>query len=245
MAAIGKLLAVLTLVASLGIMTWSLGVYVQRPGWFNPPPEGGVDKGNNPVGFAQAKAETEALARSAAAVSASWGAHLKMLEEREDYRAKRQFAYAERLKWARKGHPTDKVDKDNPKSAGKGFYEPVIDPATKLYDMTKLGPAVVGTDGRPLPGLEGLQDSITGDVAEILDLNKQIRDGRLEYDKVSADVAATEIRVIKMGVIRDSVQAERFFLDTFEVNVFETRETVFRRVGQLRGRLRVLGVNDP
>ena len=43
MTAIGKLLAVLTLVVGLAIFTWSLGVYVQRPGWFNDPPEGGVE----------------------------------------------------------------------------------------------------------------------------------------------------------------------------------------------------------
>jgi len=41
------------------------------------------------------------------------------------------------------------------------------------------------------------------------------------------------------------VQAELFFLSTFEVNVFETRETVFRRERQLRDRLRTLGINDP
>ena len=56
---------------------------------------------------------------------------------------------------------------------------------------------------------------------------------------------ATQARVIAMGVIRDSVQAELFFLSTYEVNVFETRETVLRRERQLRGRLKVLGYNDP
>jgi hypothetical protein len=48
-----------------------------------------------------------------------------------------------------------------------------------------------------------------------------------------------------MGVIRDSAQAEVFFLSTFEVNVFETRETVFRRERQLRARLKGLGILDP
>ena len=92
MTAIGKLLAVLTLVVGLGILTWSVGVYVSRPGWFNPPPEGGIDKGNNPVGFAQVKAESEALTRSAAVASEAWGTHLKLLEEREKYRAARKAA---------------------------------------------------------------------------------------------------------------------------------------------------------
>ena len=36
MTAIGKLLALLNLVAGLGVLTWSVSVYVQRPGWFDP-----------------------------------------------------------------------------------------------------------------------------------------------------------------------------------------------------------------
>jgi hypothetical protein len=250
MAAIGKLLAVLTLVVSLGILTWSVGIYVSRPGWFDDPTEGGIDKGNNPLGFKQLKAETESFNRAAAVASEAWGASLKTLEEREKYRAFRKAAYAERLRWAHKGNPRDPVDKDNPKSPGKGFYEPVVEPGTKLYDMTTVagipkGPAVRGTDGNPLPGLDGLLDTLASDVTAIQELSAQITEGRKEYDKLSAQVAATEVRVVKMGVIRDNVQAELFFLSTFEVNVFETRETVFRREKQLRDRLRILGINDP
>jgi hypothetical protein len=40
-----------------------------------------------------------------------------------------------------------------------------------------------------------------------------------------------------MGDIRDEVQSERYFLETFEVNVYETRETVLRRKKQLLQRL--------
>src|SRR5215207_567474 len=116
MAAIGKLLAVLTLVVSLGLLTWSVGIYVSRPGWFDPPPDGGIDKGNKPVGFAQLKAETESLNRAAAVASEAWGVHAKLLDEREKNRAARKAAFAERLVWAHKGNPRDPVDKDNPKS---------------------------------------------------------------------------------------------------------------------------------
>jgi len=250
MTAIGKLLAVLTLVVGLGILTWSVGVYVSRPGWFEKAPDGGIDKGNNPVSFDQVKVEAEALTRSAAVAGEAWGKHLKLLEEREKYRVARKAAYAERLRWALKGNPNDKIDKDNPKSPGKGFYEPVVDPASKLYDLTTVagipkGKAVLGTDGSPLPGLDGLLDSLVGDVTAMQELNKQIMDGRKEYDKIGVQVAATEVRAVKMGVIRDSVQAELFFLSTFEVNVFETRETVFRRERQLRSSLKVLGITDP
>jgi hypothetical protein len=119
-----------------------------------------------------------------------------------------------------------------------------------LHDLSTVGgipkgKAVLGTDGNPLPGLDGLLDSIVGDVTAMQELNKQIMDGRKEYDKISAQVAATEVRLVKMGVIRDSVLAELLFLSTFEVNVFETRETVFRRERQLRSSLKVLGITDP
>ena len=46
-------------------------------------------------------------------------------------------------------------------------------------------------------------------------------------------------------MIRDSIQSEWFFLSSFEVNVYETRETVLRRERQLRNRLKALGVVDP
>jgi hypothetical protein len=250
MTAIGKLLVFLNLVAGLGILTWSTSVYVSRPGWFNPAPDGGVDKGNSPVGFAQLKAETDALTRSAGIASAAWGTHLKTLQEREKLRAERRAGFDQRRRWAYKGNPKDLADKDNPKSA-KGFYEPVVDPNTKLYDLTvdanglPKGAAVLGTDGVPLPGLDGLGNSITGDTAEIVDLDKQILAQRNEFLKVTKDVQAMEIRKIKMGEIRNNIQNELFFLSTFEVNVYETRETVFRRERQLRERLKVLGITDP
>jgi hypothetical protein len=258
MTAIGKFLAILSLVASLGVMTWSMNLYVARPGWFEGPPEGGVDKGNNPVGFKQLDEEVKVLTRSAAVAGEAWGVHVKLIEEREDYRAKRRVAYAERLYWAHKGHPKDKVDKDNPKSPGKGFYEPVVDPVTKLYDLSTVaglpkGKAVVGTDGVPLPGLDGLLDSLEGDVNRpladpnpgIVALNADIMAQRKEFDRLDALVVQTEEKAVRMAVIRASVQAELFFLATFEVNVFETRETVLRRERQLRARLKSLGVYDP
>jgi hypothetical protein len=249
MTAIGKLLALLNLVAGLGILTWSVGVYVERPGWFADP-DAAVDKGSSPVTFKQLKIETDALTRGAGVASEAWGTHLKTLEEREKLRAGRRVAYAERLRWAHKGNPKDAADPTNPKSPGKGFYEPVIDPATDLHDLTLVaglpkGKAVLGTDGNPLPGLDGLLDSLSGDVTEIQNLNAQIMEARKEFDKISANVVATEIRAIKMNEIRDSVQAELFFLSTFEVNVFETRATVIRRERQLRDRLKILGVTDP
>jgi hypothetical protein len=250
MTAIGKLLALLNLVAGLGILAWSVTIYVERPGWFDKAPDG-VDKGNSPVGFEQLKAETDALGRAAGVASAAWGTHLQTLEEREKYRADRRKAFDDRRRWAYKGHPNDKVDPVNPKSPGKGFYEPVIDPASKLYDLSvdakgiPKGKAVVGTDGVPLPGVEGLAGSISGDTAEIAKLTEETIAQRAELNKLNAQVVAVEVRLLKMGEIRDSVQAELFFLSTFEVNVFETRETVLRREKQLRRSLRTLGITDP
>jgi hypothetical protein len=250
MTAIGKLLAVLTLVVGLGIFTWSLGIYVQKPGWFNDPPEGGVDAGNKPVTFKGLEAEAASLTRASQLASEAWGAQVKLLEDREKVRKSRKDAYAERIKWAHEGNKKDKVDKDNPASPGKGFYEHAIDPATKLFDMTLVaglpkGKAVLGTDGLPLRPLDGLLDSIVGDVTAIQDYNAQILKQRQRYKALQIESRDYEDRGVRMTVIRDSVLAERFFLETFEVNVYETRETVRRRQEQLRGRLRGLGIVDP
>ena len=250
MTLIGKLLVFSILVVALAVMTWSTSVYVQRPGWFGDATPEAADKGHKPVNFKHLKAEAEALYRNAAVAGEQWGTHLKVLEDREKLRADRRAAYAERIRWAHKGNPKDLIDKDNPKLGGKGFYEPVVDPATKLYDMTVVaglpkGKAVLGTGGQPLPGRDGLLDSISGDVAAAVELEKQIRDLEAQFDALQKQVVDTQARAIKMGEIRDQVQGELFFLSTFEVNVFETRETVFRRERQLRTRLKGLGVNEP
>ncbi|HEY1192044.1 MAG TPA: hypothetical protein VGE74_30725 [Gemmata sp.] len=260
MTAIGKLLAFLILVVGLTMMTWAVGVYVQRPGWFNPIPEGGTDKGSNPATFAELKAEIEVLNRSAQVASGTWGDNLKALEEREQFRAERRKGYAERVKWMHTGNPKDLINPANPKS-GVAFYGHVVDPTLRLDDLTvdatgkpkgepilgDVAPGVMGMAPKalPLPGLDGLATSVAGDVKGIEALAQEILDQRKKYDALSAEVIGTEQRLLAMNTIRDSVQAELFFLSTFEVNVYETRETVVRRERQLRNRLRSLGVSEP
>jgi hypothetical protein len=248
MTAIGKLLVLSCFVAALSMLTWATGLYVERPGWFADSIDE-PEKGQKPINFKQMKAEMDALARGAAVASEAWGKHLKALEDREKLRGDRKAAYAQRIAWAHKGNPNDLIDKANPKS-GKGFYEPVIDPETRLYDLgltagVPKGNAVKGNDDTYLPGVDGLLDSIKGDTEAINDLNKQILEKRTEFDKLTVAVQDTEKKAIAMGVIRDSVQSELFFLQNFEVNVTETRETVIRRERQLRNRLKSLGVYDP
>ncbi len=248
MTAIGKLLALLNLVVGIGVLSWSVNLYVHRPGWFDEPSES-VDKGNKPVGFKQFKVEADNLYKVAAISSEAWGTSLKALEEREKYRADREAGYAKRIQWARKGNGTDLTDPLNPKS-GKGFYEPVIDKTNNLHDLSVVaglpkGKAVVGTDGLPLTGLDGLLDSIAGNTAASLEIQKEILKQEAEFDRLDKLVIETQIKAIKMGVIRDSVQAEWLFLTAFEVNASETRDTVFRRERQLRARLKILGISDP
>lgn len=256
MTAIGKLLAFLTLIVGLTMMTWAVGVYAQRPAWFDPAPEGGADPAAPAATFATLKAEIDALGRAAAVASGTWGDNLRALEARERYREDRRKGYALRLQWAHTGNPKDLIDPANPKS-GKGFYAPVIDPKTNLYDLSldangrPKGEAIlgndIGPDGRPLPlpGVTGQLNSVTADVKGIEVLNQEIIKQRQAYDVLSAEVLATEKRLVAMNAIRDSVQAELFYLSTFEVNVYETRETVTRRERQLRNRLKTLGVSNP
>ncbi len=244
MTAIGKLLVVLALVAGLGVLAWSANVYTLRPGWFEKESPS-VDKGHSPLTFEQMKTEIDTLHRSAAAVSAAWGRELAVLEEREKYRDQRRAGYAERLLWAHKGHPSDRVNPKNPKSPGIGFYEPVIDSTTGLHDLTKRGRPVRDTNNNPLAGLDVQEASIATDVAEIERLSNEIKAQREAFDTISQQVLDTEQRAFKMTVIRDSIQTELFFLETFEVSIFETRETVFRRNDQLKKRLQQLGIVNP
>jgi hypothetical protein len=233
MTVFGKILAFLNLVVGLGLLAWSVSIYTERPAWFAPAPEG-VTPGQNPVTFAQLKADIDGLTRTAVAASANWGIQYKALEHAEELRATRLKGYAERLAWTRTGNPNYK-DASGVRT-GAGFFEPVYD-SSGLLDLKNLGPPVKGPDDRDLQGYETLGKTIAADTKLIGDYQDAIYDQTQKLAKVTEQIDGVEKRVRRMSEIRDVVQAEKFFLDTFEVNVYETRETVLRRKRQLTLRL--------
>jgi cell division protein FtsB len=105
-----------------------------------------------------------------------------------------------------------------------------------------VGAPIKGSDNLPLKGSEKLLVNFQNDVNDVVKFEQQIVTRRKDFEKISKEVTRTEERLRSMTDIRDSVQAEKFFLETFEVNVYETRETVFRRKRQLVGRLGELGM---
>jgi hypothetical protein len=227
---IGKLLAFLNLIVGLGFVSFAATLYFQRPSWFEPIPEV-VDKGNAPVTFAQLKQDTDNLGRSATAASAEWGQQLKKLEAVETRRADRLKEFEKRTGWMRKGNPADK---------GAAFYEHVNETGAtekSLIDHTKLGPAIAAIDGKPLQGVDNLGKAFSDDVDAVIALEKDVEKQTKRYDELGTEILLEEGRKLKMGDIRASVQSELFYLSTFEVNVYETRETVFRRKKQLAQRL--------
>jgi|ERR1700722_11002478 hypothetical protein len=232
MTLIGKLLAFVNLIVGLGILSWSVSVYTQRPYWFGPIPDS-VGPRQNPESFAQMKAEIDALVETAKNANGNWGTQRKILEDLEKKRIERRNLYEERLNWARNG---------NPKDGGNGFYEPVYEKDTGLLDLTTVGAPIKGSDNLPLKGSEKLLVNFQNDVNDVVKFEQQIVTRRKDFEKISKEVTRTEERLRSMTDIRDSVQAEKFFLETFEVNVYETRETVFRRKKQLVGRLAELGM---
>jgi hypothetical protein len=234
MTVIGKVLAFVNLIIGIALVSWSVSLYTQRPAWFDAKPES-VSPGHSPQTFAELKDEIDSLGRAATAASAGWGAQRKRLEDLEARRAERLKGYAERLDWARNGHPknTDQA----------GFFEPVYESATGLTDLTApLGDAIKGPDDLPLKGADKLGADLIRDVNEVVKQAKVSSAARDEFAKLGGTILLTESKLLKMGEIRDSVQAERFYLATFEVNVYETRETVLRRKRQLVGRLADLGL---
>jgi hypothetical protein len=232
MTLIGKLLAFLNLVVGLGIISWSLIVYTQRPGWLDPIPDA-ISPGSSPENFAQMKAEIESLNRLATAATSNWNTQRKILEGVEAKRAERLKGYEERLTWAKNGN------KD-----GIGFFEPVYEKdGSGLLDLTPagVGAPIKGSDNLPLKGSEKLMANFQADVTEVAKLEAQIKLQREKFQEISKDIGLTEQRLRRISEIREAVQAELFILDTFEVNVYETRETVLRRKKQLDQRLSELG----
>jgi hypothetical protein len=246
---IGKTLAFLNLIIGLGILAWSVTVYAQRPGWFDKPAAdaGPPDRGSTPLTFDQLKAAADASAKAANLASGAWGANLKALEELETRRDRRRVEYATRLQWTKVGNDKDK---------GNAFYEPVYEKdaagkETSVLQLYKvdgagaytqvLGEPVLGPDKKPLKGSETLLTNFTDDVKKVVELSQSSYKYREEYAKLSEEIIKDENRLQRMITIRDAVQGELFYLSSFEVNVYETRETVLRRQRQLVVRLLELG----
>ena len=232
MTLIGKLLAFLNLIAGLGIISWSLIVYTQRPAWLDPIPDS-ITPGNNPENIAQMKAEIDVLSLNAKFASANWNVQRTTLEGLEKKRAVRLKGYEERLVRAKNGN------KD-----GIGFFEPVYEKDSGMIDLANDGPPIKGSDDLPLKGSEKLMANFQADIAEVAKLADQIVTQRKKFQEISKDIELTEQRLRRISEIREAVQAELFFLATFEVNVYETRETVLRRKKQLDVRLSELGTKN-
>jgi hypothetical protein len=234
MTTLGKLLAFVNLVIAIAMVTWSVSVYAARPTWFDPKPDGGFAPGRDQENFAQLKEEIDNLGRVAMSAGAQWGTQRTILEAAEKERTDRLKGYAERLQWARDGR-----DPKNPNSPG--FFTPVTD-SRGLIDLNVVGDPILGPDNKSLRGANKLGANINADIGEVVRLARECNKLRDEFKDVGVQIQGVETRLLKMGVIRDSVQAELFHLASFEVNVYETRETVVRRKRQLVGRLAELGV---
>lgn len=231
MTLIGKLLAFLNLVAGLGILSWSVSTFVLRPFTLAPAPES-ISKGQQPENIKQMQAEQELLAATAGAASANWGTQRKILEELEVKREERLKQYAVRLGWHHKGN-----EKDN----GNAFYEPMYD-ADGLLDLANKGAPIKGIDNLPLKGADTLMNNFLNDVAAVKKFEEDIVKRRKEFSQLLQTIKRTNERLRGITDIRETVQSELFFLSSFEVNVYETRETVLRRKKQLVGRLDELGI---
>lgn len=230
MTLIGKLLALLNLLVGLGLLTWGTTTFFLRPGYFDAPPEV-VDKGNTPVTFKGSAKEVDAAFRQANLASGAWGEGFKALADLEDRRDARRAAYKTRLKWAESGNPDDRLI---------GFYKEA-DPGV-LPKGGKFETPVEGPDNLPLKGASVLEKQLADDVAAVAKLAEQVEQARKRYAALGLEIVRNEARLWAMTTIRDDVQAEAFYLAAVEVNVYETRETVFRRKRQLDRRLAELGV---
>lgn len=255
---IGKLLVFLNLILGVGVAIWSTSIYAQRPGWFNPPPEGGVDKGHSPMSFPQMTAEITSLGKAAVSASNSLSAQLKALDYAErvrDYRYAKMFGTTRDGKRAKNADGTDATGlldyarQGDPRASGNAFFVFAEDPATKLYDLEKRGGPIPGPDNKPLRGSETLMGKIVEDQEAVTGkLQNGVLQGgaaqdidrlRAEQKQLQGDVRLVETQLIKQRDILENLRNEASYLSTLEVNVAEQRDTASRRRDQLKRRIAV------
>lgn len=234
MTLLGKILAFVNLLIAMAMVSLSVTLYATRPGWLAAKPDVAYPPGQEAQNIAVLKDEIDTLGRAAVAASTDWGAQRTRLVGLEKLRADRKKGYEQRLAWA--------LDGRNPKDPNSpGFFEPVFEASTGLLDLNTVGQPIIGPDNQPLRGVNKLGTNRAADVREVNRLAKENSQLREEFQAIGTRILGTETRLLKMGVIRDAVQAELFHLASFEVNVYETRETVLRRKQQLMNRLAALG----
>jgi hypothetical protein len=254
----GKFMAVLNLIVGMGMLMTATMVYTQRPYWFEPPPEGAVDRGNTPVSFKELTAEIDKLGKTAATATQTWGTTYKSLREKEKTRKERQAEYDRRLQVAWQGPVKAGSPQDARMPNQAAFFTDVIDDRTGLIDITQvasdkkggpipiLGPMPDGKGGTlPLYGADTLMDQhhleielAAGDGKMKKGLLQEIKALREEQLKLQVEIVQAEARVLKQFKIREEVQYEVLFLRDFRINVGSNQETVYARKKQLAERLR-------
>lgn len=253
MTLIGKFLAVLNLIVGIGMAIWATSLYTQRPTYFEPPPEGAVDKGNVVVTFKGMTAEIDALGKTATTATQNWGGALKSLKEMEKTRKERQAEYDRRIQVAWQG-PVKAGSPQDLRAQGPAFYTDVRDERTGLIDITQVvtdkkgNPLpVYGPDGLVLQGADTLMDAhrkeveaVHGDGKKNMGLLYEIKELREKQLMLQADIVKTEARVLKQFQIREEVQLEVLFLKDFRITVGSDQETVYARKKQLTERLRMV-----
>ncbi len=221
----GKALAFLVLIIGIGGATFAAVTYTQRPGWFEPVPEG-VQKGQRPLTFAMMSAEINAAGKAATTASAAWGAEFQTLKAAEDTREKRRVLIRQRLADGQKGDP--------------GFYQYKSDPATGLLDLTDTSTPVKGPDDRNLKGAENLLATYSTTVDEI---DRLVREStklrRDDLKRLGDEIVLTENRLMKQRDSREQLQNEAAYLASLEINVAEQQATATRRLEQLKRRLEI------
>lgn len=247
---LGKFLVFANLVLGVGAATVGTTLYGQRPGWFDPPAEGGFDKGHAPVTFKGLAADIDAAGKAAQAAAAAWAAETNRLTAAEQARAARQLKMFGRTAADGKRQPglLDFARDGDPAFGGAGFFNLKADPATKLLDLDrrpdakgKDGGLVIGPDGLPLRGADTLLERFNVDSQAIIDLAAQDKKLRLLQRQLGAEVGAQEVRVLAQRVIRQNLLDEAAYLDDLRVNAAGDLDAVAARAAQLRRRLALFG----
>ena len=233
----GKLLVLVHGAASIGVLTWAVGVYTQRINWSS------TDK-DDPGLFVRQKTKGEDYAKAAGQALNRWNGNLSSVNALENERFPRRGFYAGQLAMLQTG-TLDGRPVPNP-------VQELLPAANGYLDVTRLigRKAIEAGKGVPLDSVKGYDDKAKKLVAELIASQTTNAEEIVKRDAVNREIVGVKDPKVVKGLrqlineqlqIKDAADDEDTYVSNFVTNreaefglLKKRRDAMTARMGELK-----------